>query len=419
MWNLRCISPPLSRVRSLLAGREGIALLIVLVVITILTTLVVSFTDTTQKHLLVTQYYKHRLQAYWAAQSGLQAAVALLKNDPQAGDSYSGATSLWNCESTAYQEVVIPILANVFCESSMIEGALLQAETTSVESQLTESRCPPAVLIVDEDRKLSLARLVTSTGQTGENTDEATFLRLAYLLQALLREEDLASKEEGQEGGLTFDLGESPKITFDKALELAGYLVDWMDTQNNTSAERNPETAEEACPSDGLPYEAKNGMLDSIDEIGLVCGFRQMPRTTIEKLTRHMTAYDLTTNINTATIPVLNAICSQLEGTGTLNETYGVEIHQKLHPTADQESIEIIQGTSGDNSYSSLLLGIDPDLISGLQTSTGVVSEYFRVGIYGLLFDTETGTVMARARLQMDLRRQKGQQLALLYYRED
>ena len=135
-----------------------------------------------------------------------------------------------------------------------------------------------------------------------------------------------------------------------------------------------------------------------------------MTRTTIEKLTRNLTAYDLKTNINTATIPVLNAFCSQLEGTGTLNETYGVEIYQQLHPAADQESIEIIQSTSGNNnSYDSILVGINPDVVSGLKSSTGFHSEYFRIGVYGLLFDTETGTVMARARLQVDLRRQAGQ----------
>ena len=77
--------PSTTRVRTLLSEQDGIALLMVLVVITILASLVVSFTDTTQKHLRVTQYYKNRLQAYWAAQAGLQAAAGLLKMDPQAG----------------------------------------------------------------------------------------------------------------------------------------------------------------------------------------------------------------------------------------------------------------------------------------------------------------------------------------------
>jgi Tfp pilus assembly protein PilX len=403
-----------SRVRVLLSGQDGIALLMVLVVITILTTLVVSFTDTTQKHLRVTQYYKNRLKAYWAAQSGLQAAAGLLRMDPFAAEP-AGANSLWNCESVQYQELVTPILANVFCESSVIEGALLLTDTNSAGTETTLIRCPAAVPIVDENRKLSLAGLITNN-----KTDrEAAFNRLSSLLQILLNEEDLAPAGEQQDASI-FGFDQETKISEGKADELAGYLVDWMDTQDNASDPiYNPDSAEESCPVDGLPYEAKNGRLDSIDEIALVCGFRQMTRPTIDRLTRHLTAYDLVTNINTATIPVLNAFCSQIEG--TLNETYGQEIYELLHPTADEESIEIVKGKTGENSYRTILgaTSASVDLIDGLANSTGVRSDYFRIGIYGAVFDTETGTVTARTRLQMDLFRKQEKQLELLYYRED
>jgi len=403
------------RVRTLLSGQDGIALLMVLVVITILTTLVVSFTDTTQKHLRVTQYYKNRLQAYWAAQSGLQAAASLLRMDPYAAEP-AGANSLWNCESVQYQELVTPILANVFCESSVIEGALLLADTNSAETEITPSRCPAAVPIVDENRKLSLAGLMASN-----KTDrEAAFNRLSSLLQILLNEEDFAPEVEKQDAGL-FGFDQETKISEGKADELAGYLVDWMDPQDNDpDPVYNPDSAEESCPADGLPYEAKNGRLDSIDEIALVCGFRRLPRPTIDRLTRHLTAYDLVTNINTASIPVLNAFCSEIEG--TLNETFGPEIYGVLHPTADEESIEIIKGKSGDNSYRTILGGAtsaSQNLIDGLANSTGIHSDHFRIGIYGVVLDTEAGTVTARTRLQMDLFRKQDKQLELLYYRED
>ena len=159
-----CLLSASSRIRPLLSGRDGIALLMVLVVITILTTLVVSFTDTTQKHLKVTQYHKNRLQAYWAAQSGLQAAAGLLRLDAQDPRKHDGADSPWNCESQAYQEFVTLLLSNVFCESSMIEPALLLTEKHPVEAETTLSRCPGAVPIVDENRKLSLFPLVKNRG---------------------------------------------------------------------------------------------------------------------------------------------------------------------------------------------------------------------------------------------------------------
>jgi hypothetical protein len=54
-----------------------------------------------------------------------------------------------------------------------------------------------------------------------------------------------------------------------------------------------------------------------------------------------------------------------------------------------------------------------------LASSTAFKSDHFRLGIYGVVFDTESGTVTARARLQMDLRRKTDNSLELLYYRED
>ena len=64
------------KISSRLSSQDGLALLMVLFVVTVLTTMVVSFTDTTQKHLHLTRHYKNRLQAYWSAQSGIQAVDA-------------------------------------------------------------------------------------------------------------------------------------------------------------------------------------------------------------------------------------------------------------------------------------------------------------------------------------------------------
>jgi hypothetical protein len=405
-----------NRIRSLLSREDGIALLMVLVVITILTTLVVSFTDTTQKHLQVTQHYKDRLKAYWAAQSGLQAAVALLKMDAQLNRGHDGATSPWHYESEEYQQIVPLILANVFCESSMIEPALLLTGTTPSETETIPGLARAAVPILDENQKLSVYGLIKDTGTTKEKTNSEAFERLAYLLQYLLKEEDLAQTQGEEPSGFSFGLGEETKITVEKARDLAGYLVDWMDTENNTTTDtrQNPDTAEQSCPMDDLPYEAKNGMLDSIDEIGLVCGFRQMSRTTIEGLTRHLTTYELKTNINTATHPVLHAFCAPPPGDGE-NEEDSRRIYEALHSSGDEKAIDIIEGP-GD--YSDLLgnANVDPALVTPLKGSTGYKSSHFRLGIYGVLYNTETGTVLARSRVQMVLLREN---FDVLYYRED
>lgn len=409
--------PILCRIRSTLSSQDGIALLLVLVIITILTTLVVSFTDTTQKHLQVTQYSKNRLQAYWAAQSGIQAAVALLRMSAQAQaqGGYDGASSPWHYESDAYQEFVPLLLANIFCESSMLEPALLVTETGAATADLGLSRTPSAVPILDENRKLSLAGLIESIGTRQEKTHPDTFERLAYLLQELLRESDFAKEEE--EPGIGFSLEQETKIGIDQARELARYLVDWIDTENTTTADAyyNGDAAELSCPADDLPYEAKNGLLDSIDEIGLVCGFRQLPRAVIERLSRHLTAYALETNINTASLPVLHAYCAAK--TGEENETASEKIYQYLHFDADDESVTVIQDA---NRYEAVLVDVDPDLVSYLENGTGIQSTHFRVGVYGLVLSTTTGTELARSRIQMDLERRSGEtQFNLLYYRED
>ncbi len=406
-----------SRIRSTLSGQDGIALLMVLVVITILTTLVVSFTDTTQKHLKVTQYYKNKLQAYWAAQSGIQAAVAMLRMTAvQGAPNFDGATSAWHFESDAYQEVVPIMLANILCESSTIEPALLLNDPRRGGTDLNLGRYPEAAPILDENRKLSLFHLINGQGTPQEQTNDARFYLLQYLLQFLLYESDFTQEEE-QEAGFSLGIEEETRITIDQAYDLAGYLVDWMDTDNNQSTEFNPETAEQSCPADGLPYEAKNGRLDSASEIGLVCGFRQLPSSTIELLTRHLTAYNLETNINTATLPVLHALCAAPpEGDG-VNEEFSQQVLELLHYDSEDTVPTVIENaTDYDNPLADA--GLGSGLIGQLEDNTGIQSSYFQIAVYGVVTNMNTMTDLARSRLQMDLQRD-GQNLILHYYRED
>jgi len=129
-----------------------------------------------------------------------------------------------------------------------------------------------------------------------------------------------------------------------------------------------------------------------------------------------MTAYEVETNINTATLSVLHAFCAELLG-GEPTETDSEKIYRELHPPAEDESTEIIED---ETAYETLLEGVVSDeLIDNLEKSTGVKSDHFRIGIYGVVLNTETGTVTARTRLQMDLFRKQDKQLELLYYRED
>ncbi len=416
------------RVPGPLRSRRGIALLMALAVVTLLASLVVSFTDSTQKYLALTAHQKNRLQAYWTAQSGIQLAVQALSLSGQASKGYDGVDSAcWHCESRCYQELVAPRLLVPLPESSSYIEPALPTQTTFSQTSSSQAsaflRCP----IVDENRKLSLFGLVEYPGADREKTSEEVYLRLVYLLQYVLTERDLLppeSETESASGASAAQGAGSQPISLQEAENLAGYLVDWMDTENTAQGALNPDSAEEACPSDGKPYLAKNGLLDSSEEIALVCGFRQMSRTTIQRLLQHLTAYSVQTNINTATLPVLHAFCAQAYappgGAGNPDETDSERIYANLHPEGTDQAPVALQNMAEFDSVLRDWVSV-PAVAQNLKKSTGVKSTCFRLGFFGLVRDPESGSEEARARVEMVLDQVQGtlQGVKLLYYRED
>jgi len=391
----------------------------VLVVISILTIMVVSFTDTTQKHLYVTQYYKDRLQAYQTAQSGLQALTAVLRQSSLLANmgNYDSANSPWHFESEAYQMVVLPLLVTPVCGSSLIEPAL-QVPAMGTTSQRT--------YLIDENSKLSLYHLINNWGGSTEKTNEVTFFRVMALLDHLLLTRDLIPPSMQNNTTTLSDPGLDMDIDTDTAERLAYYLIDWIDTENNKSVDYNKDIAEDHCPEDNLPYITKNGRLDSIDEIGMVCGFRQMGRPVIEKISRHLTDYNLVTNINTVSRWVLTAL---FDAAGSDDpETNAEDIYPTLHRLADGDPVEPITET---NKIKQVLIdrGIEEDVAKELarktsQTTIGVQSDHFQLGISGAVYDTESGTEQARSQLHAVIKINKsktslGSGATLMYYRED
>ena len=406
---------------SSLTRRDGVALLMVIFIITALTALVVSFMDTTQRHLHLTQYYKNNLQAYWTAQSGIQAAAAVLQADKQLEPDFDGFNSSWNCESSYYKEIVAAFRVMPLCEASYMDPALSLAVEDPLEDEKTpRDRC----FIVDENRKLTLFDLVQNYGAQNEETDGDIFRRLVFVLMFLLKEEDLLPPES-QPGGSSYlrDQGPGQPISEDQADTLARYVVDWIDTPNNISVDWNNDRAEGTCPEDGLPYATKNGRLDSIDEIALICGFRQMKRHVIEELGRNLTVYQLETNINTATRAVLHALFAELPDPDDPDEPYSLDVYEWLHPTEEEVPVDE-HVINDDNDYDTVLverLNIDSSLMTPLREATTIRSDTFRVGVSGLVINTETGTVEANSRVIMvmtPLRPEQGVGFDPVYYRE-
>jgi len=403
---------------AILARQEGIALLMAIFITATLAALAVSFSTSTQRHLQLTRYYKNNVQAYWTAQSGIQAAAAVLRLSRQlnlvAADGY---TSPWHHESFYYKETVQAFSALPLCSSSFPYPTLLPAledplavSTGDTEVQTTRSPC----FFIDENSKLSLYSLVDHVNQPGEKVTETIYSRLVQLIMRLIRDTDLVAADTALE---TLAGTAGQPIKEDKATALANYLVDWIDTPNNGGT-INPDVAEDACPEDGLPYAAKDGRLDSAEEIALVCGFRQIPRHVIEELCRNLTTYSLETNVNTATRPVLCAIALQSGG----DEQECSDLYSHLHPEEANEEYDLGNHLiQNEGNYASDLekmgLSLSDGFRQALQADTGVKSDYIRAAVSGVVLDPESGTLEAESRITVVLSPQMPGELA--YYRED
>lgn len=382
---------------ALLADEQGAALLMVLIIITILTTMVVSFTDTTQKNLNVAQYYKDKLHAYLAAQSGLETAITAINQVLILSPPVHGANTAFHWESEDYQTYLQLLSATPIGESAFIEEALPTYTQAGIIDQAAMTR---KCFVVDENSRLSLFYLVGARhGTANEETEAVTFYRLVALFQHLLPDDEV-----------------DPET-------LVRYLVDWMDTENNPyNSELNTDQAEDYCPQDNLPYLAKNGLLDSADEIAHICGFRHRDPQVIARLTRYLTAYELNTNINLASRPVILALLSEAGSPSAEDDAN--EIYNELHNTAAGNQPQLIRTAIRNELQARSASGAG--LENSVDDHVGVLSNYFRLGAYGVVYDPDTGKERARSLVVAIYHNaaagggpNPGNQLRKVYYRED
>jgi len=106
---------------------------------------------------------------------------------------------------------------------------------------------------------------------------------------------------------------------------------------------------------------------------------------------------------------VLYAFCSNINN-DTPAETESLEIYRALHPYEEDLPELAVQQDNLDG-YNTVLLPVvsNEDLIRDLQSQTTVLSDFFRLGIGGVVVNTGTGAVDASARVTMIVRRGGGQ----------
>ncbi len=381
-------------------GQRGVVLLLVVFIITILVAMTVTLSDTAQNDLQVLQNYRASLQAYWTAQSAIQIIAAALSMTASMGPqkAHTPLDSPWHNESQYFQQIILPALSLPIGESNSIIG---------IPRDPLEPDNPPRP-VVDENRKLSIAGtatqnnrsgLILNYGQPTEQTNPTQFRRLVYLLAKLIPRDPFAFASEGPARQEFIDLA--------RAQQLAGYLVDWLDSLYNQANEFNLDQAEDTCPDDGLPYTTKNAAMDSIGELALVCGFRTLPHEIILRLAEHLTIYPITTNFHTATREVLNAF---LEAANSPQP----ELYDRLHDPESPYSFGCRETFPNQ----------PPDFCNPTMGGFGETSSIFQIDVYGVTVDPESGSELARRRIREVIGTGAGAPggstgLTPLYYRED
>ncbi|MCB2218553.1 MAG: type II secretion system minor pseudopilin GspK [Desulfobulbaceae bacterium] len=243
-------------------SNRGIALLLVVSVISLLTVVIVQFGRSMRTALVESSHYQDRAVLAAAVQSGTDIGIAVLRADRVGGE----------------------------VDSLLEPWALIGAESLTILGGDTELQ----LTIENLDGRLPINGLVPSGG--GGEGQGSTPEHLRGMLQRLLLSGRFAIEDEGQ------------------AREIVDSLVDWLDSDDNES----PYGAESSYyESLEKPYGAANTEVEFIDELLLVKGItaellygNDEMSALAEYITVHGDGRQI--NINTAPVELLLALDERL-----------------------------------------------------------------------------------------------------------
>ncbi|MBZ0253715.1 MAG: general secretion pathway protein GspK, partial [Candidatus Methylomirabilis sp.] len=206
--------------RRTLSGREGVAMLIALFVVTVMTMTVVDFAFSVQVDANVAANGSDDLRAFYLARSAQRAGALLLQvGDPTADrdhrfDPWANPTELVLLQLENRGLIHIP-QGRVYLgpvDESCSPAVLSTALAATTGSGLQD-------IIVDENRKLSVGNLVKNRGQANEAADFMTLLMLRNLF---------ANYVDAQIETLSDVYGRIEPD--DMAETMVSALVDWVDS---------------------------------------------------------------------------------------------------------------------------------------------------------------------------------------------
>jgi general secretion pathway protein K len=295
-------------------NNQGIALILALLFITLMTVLVVEFAYEMQVEATLATNQSSDFETYIAAKSAIALGMSLIeedfRDDEEAGIFFDGP---WD-----------PI--------NWYNGVPFEALNQAV------MRCT----IVDEYGKINLNALLmpqnenqtanTTTG-SGTNTSTATTGATTFAgtdeprpeLYGILTELFNNRLDLFSEVGITFEVELPPEAYVDSILD---WLDGRMDPEGDTDRYENDGGGESDFYADSdIPYGAKNGPMDAIEELLLVNGFTPefyfgVPEEDIPPLSDLLTVHgDWAGRININTTPeeILLAIADYAEMSGTFS----------------------------------------------------------------------------------------------------
>jgi len=252
------------------SNEAGVALVLALVFVVLLTVLVVDFSYEMQVEATLVSSAESDLRAYLAAKSAVSAGIGLL-----AGDLLEGEAAAQSDEVDVYDSL----------DEIWAEGIPL--ETLNVDELGSGIADSMQATIVDESGKLNLNALVYSDEESGE---EQVFEQLAEALRFLFE----------QRGAIQ---------------DPVDALIDWLDRDDDPGANG---AENDYYASLGTPYSCKNGPMESIEELLLIPGidideYLGDPESELLPLSDLLTVHghpEGRVNVNTAPVQVLEAIFS-------------------------------------------------------------------------------------------------------------
>ncbi len=370
---------------------RGVALIVTILILTILTTLILELNYTSRIDLSITSNYRDELRAYYVAKAGVnlfRGILAWLPCDigsgrgmpPPMQDSADHRQCCWHCESPCYNEIIILLGTFPIGPDGFIDVPICPQQTVVFTDP--DDPAPPADLfnvkpaIEDEESKINVNMLIKEDGTTDENYRTL----VTNLFQVL-------------------------KIEASAANTLVLHLIDYIDDGRNTD-----DFFEDNCPDSPFPYRSKNAPLDTVDEINSVCGFMQIAQdfTSLDNqqlmraLKSFITVYPKQINLNTAMPEVLQAL-SDL----TLDQERAKEIYFKLWETPCTENVN------------NCLANYSEINAADYNSYCAINSEYFTIRSTGRIHNIAMDVESALRKTIHAVVKKDGQGTTLLYWKPE